>query len=170
MSVAEELAALMQRDLATLGQHIEAFPVDALLWQTVPGITNAAGNLVLHLEGNLREYIGRLLGGIAYERDRPQEFTVSGLGKAELLRRVESLRVTIPPVIRALRPEQLAAAYPQAVLERELSVAGFLVHLHGHLNWHMGQIDYLRRVLSGDGAVPRARLAASDLQPGRSDS
>jgi hypothetical protein len=100
------------------------------LWQTVPGITNAAGNLVLHLEGNLREYNGRQLGNIPYERDRAQEFQAKALDKAELLRRVESLADVIPAVISALSPEQLTAAYPEVVLERELSVQGFLVHLY----------------------------------------
>jgi hypothetical protein len=158
MSLSQELSALMKRDLATLAQHIQAFPVEELLWQTAPGITNAAGNLVLHLEGNLREYIGRQLGNIPFERDRPQEFTTKSLGKAELLRRVAHLSEIIPAVISSLSPEQLTTVYPQVVLERELSVQGFLVHLYGHLSWHMGQIDYIRRVLSADGAVKRAPL------------
>jgi uncharacterized damage-inducible protein DinB len=158
MSLSQELSALMKRDLATLAQHIQAFPVEELLWQTAPGITNAAGNLVLHLEGNLREYIGRQLGNIPFERDRPQEFTTKALGKAELLRRVAHLSEIIPAVISSLSPEQLTTVYPQVVLERELSVQGFLVHLYGHLSWHMGQIDYIRRVLSAEGAVKRAPL------------
>jgi hypothetical protein len=158
MSLAHELSALMKRDLATLARQIEAFSVEELLWQTVPGITNAAGNLVLHLEGNLREYIGRQLGGVPYERDRPQEFKARALDKAELLRRVAYLSDTIPSIISSLSPAKLMTAYPHVVLERELSVEGFLVHLHGHLNWHMGQIDYIRRVLSEDGAVDRATL------------
>ncbi|HEX9983677.1 MAG TPA: DinB family protein [Thermoanaerobaculia bacterium] len=148
----------MKRDLTTLALQIQAFPGEELLWQTVPGITNPAGNLVLHLEGNLREYIGRHLGNVAYERDRPKEFTAKALDKAELLRRVEYLSDVIPSVVSALSPAQLMTPYPHVVLERELSVEGFLVHLFGHLNWHMGQIDYIRRVLSEDGAVKRATL------------
>jgi uncharacterized damage-inducible protein DinB len=158
MILSHELSALMKRDLGTLAQQIEAFPADELFWQTVPGITNAAGNLVLHLEGNLREYIGRQLGNIPYERDRPQEFRITALDQAELLRRVAYLSETIPAVINSLSPEELTSAYPEMVLERELSVQGFLVHLYGHLSWHMGQIDYIRRVLTADGAVKRASL------------
>lgn len=74
MSVASELAKLFGRDLARLRKEIAEFPSDEMLWQTLPGVTNSAGNLALHLEGNLREFIGRQLGGIGYQRDRPLEF------------------------------------------------------------------------------------------------
>jgi hypothetical protein len=69
-----ELAALFRRDIARLLQQIHAFPDDASLWQAVPGVNNCAGNLVLHLEGNLREFVGRQLGGVPYQRNRPAEF------------------------------------------------------------------------------------------------
>jgi uncharacterized damage-inducible protein DinB len=159
MDFAHELSALVKRDLATLAAHVQAFPSDELLWQTVPAVTNSVGNLVLHLEGNLREYIGRQLGGIAYARDREQEFKKNGLGRDELLRRIEDLGEKIPAVIASLPPEQLAMPYPEAVLERELTVHGMLVHLYGHLGWHMGQIDSLRRVLTEGEAVKRASLS-----------
>lgn len=158
MEFVHELSALVKRDLSTLARQIEAFPSDDLLWQTAPGVANPAGNLVLHLEGNLREYIGRQLGGIAYTRDRPSEFRAKGLSRDELLRRIGELREVIPQVIASISTAQLAAGYPEVVLEREFSVQGFLTHLYGHLGWHMGQIDYLRRILTGGGAVPRATL------------
>ena len=53
MSIAKELAALFRRDLSRLIQQIEAYPNDEIVWHTHPAITNSAGNLVLHLEGNL---------------------------------------------------------------------------------------------------------------------
>ena len=158
MDFAHELSALLKRDLSTLALHVQAFPSDELVWQTVPGLTNAAGSLILHLEGNLREYIGRQLGGIAYTRDREQEFKLRGLGRGELQRRGEYLGDTIPSVIASMSPAQLAMPYPEAVLEREFTAQGLLVHLYGHLGWHMGQIDYLRRVLSPGGPVTRAAL------------
>ena len=75
MSITSELAALFSRDLAKLSQQIEAFPTDEALWQTLPGVKNAAGNLALHIEGNLREFVGRQLGDLAYQRKRDLEFS-----------------------------------------------------------------------------------------------
>jgi hypothetical protein len=148
-----DLADLFRRDLTRLIRQIEAFPTDEMLWQTVPGITNAAGHLVLHIEGNLREYIGRQLGGVAYHRNRQQEFTATGLRREDLAVRIEELRGVIPSVVESLSPEQMEREYPEIVLEAALPTQAFLIHLYGHLNWHLGQVDYLRRALLGDGAI-----------------
>ncbi len=152
------LADLYRRDLTRLLQQIESFPNDDPLWQTLPGMTNPAGNLVLHLEGNLREYIGRQLGGLPYARNRPAEFTNRGISKDELVQRVEDLRRSIPSVIAALSAEKLNQDYPENVLGKPLSTNAFLVSLFGHLSWHLGQIDVLRRALSGQGAIKPAGL------------
>lgn len=156
--LATELAALYSRDLTRLVQELSAFPDTATLWQTRAGITNAAGNLALHLEGNLREFIGRLLGNIDYQRDRPREFSDSGIEKAELIARLSAVRDEIPPVIASLSQEQLEAAYPQIYGGMTLPTQQMLIHLAGHLNYHLGQIDYLRRVLTGDGSISLAEL------------
>ena len=153
-----DLADLYQRDLTRLLQQIQAFPSDELLWQTVPGITNSAGTLVLHLEGGLLHFIGRQLGNIAYQRNRPEEFTKKGLTQSELISRIEKLRRMIPSVIKSLSEEAMRKEYPLVVLERSLSTEGWLVSLFGHLSWHLGQIDYLRRMLTGSGAIEPAGL------------
>lgn len=154
-----QLAELYHRDLSRLVRQIEAFPSDEMLWQTTPGVTNSAGTLALHLEGNLREYIGRLLGGIAFARDRDSEFSARGLSRAGLAARLKQLSEVIPPVVAALSPEAMEAEYPQVVLQKPLTTAAFLVHLYGHLNWHLGELDYLRRFLSGQSALPRPTRA-----------
>jgi hypothetical protein len=156
--VATELAALFARDLTRLGQEIEAFPDEASIWATLPGFTNSAGTLTLHLEGNVREYIGRQLGSMPYERDRPAEFATRGIPKAELLARVSRLRQDIPAVIASLPVHALDGVYPEVVLGAPLTTRQFLVHLQGHLNYHLGQIDCLRRVTTGGGALPLAGL------------
>ena len=156
--IAVELAALYQRDLLRMQQEIAAFPDDAAVWQTVPGVSNSAGNLILHLEGNLREYIGRQLGSVAFERDRPREFAAKGLTREDLSARVAALVVLLPPIIAALTPADFARAYPLEVFGKPLSTSQFVIHLHGHFNWHLGQIDYLRRVLTGSGAIATARI------------
>ncbi|MCM2256763.1 MAG: DinB family protein [Vicinamibacteria bacterium] len=158
MDQATAIADLFRRDLGTLARQIRAFPADDLLWATAPGVTNPAGNIVLHLEGNLREYVGRQLGHVEYRRDRALEFSDRGLGREELAARVDALRTTIPDVVAALSSDAMAARYPETVLERPLTTHAFLVHLHGHLNWHLGQMDTLRRILTGEGAIERMGL------------
>lgn len=148
-----ELAALFDRDLTRLIQELSAFPGAASLWQTAPGVTNAAGTLALHLEGNLREYIGRQLGRIEYTRDRPLEFSRRGVEQKDLVARIEAVRIMVPRVIEALSEQQLASVYPEQVLSVPITTRQFLIHLSGHLNYHLGQIDYLRRVTTGVGAI-----------------
>lgn len=158
MSIADELAALFQRDLTRLLQQLAAFEDEAVLWERVSGIANSAGNLALHLEGNLREYVGRVLGGVPYERVREEEFTGKGIPIAVLAARLEEVRALVPGVIRQLSDEQLEATVPENPMRSPLSTRQFLIHLNGHLNYHLGQIDYLRRVLARGGAIEYATL------------
>jgi uncharacterized damage-inducible protein DinB len=158
MPLAPEFAALLDRDLRRAAQQLAAFPAEEQLWLTVPGVANSAGNLALHLEGNLREYIGRQLGGIAYTRQRPAEFATKGIGRDELIARLEAVRASIVPVVAVLDEARLDAVFPENVLGQPLSARQFLLHLLGHFNYHLGQIDLLRRALTGNGAIPMAGL------------
>jgi hypothetical protein len=148
MSTSKELATLFRRDLAKLIREIESFPNDESLWQVLPGVSNAAGNLALHIQGNLREYVGRQLGPLAYVRNRPLEFSARDLSRQEVCTQLTDLMNTIPAVIESLFEEQLENEYPEVVLEAATSTREFLIHLYGHLNWHLGQINYLRRILN----------------------
>jgi hypothetical protein len=156
--LANELAALFSRDLTRLIQELRAFPDTTTIWRTTPGVTNSAGTLALHLEGNLREYVGRQLGQIAYTRQRPLEFSTRGVEQAELIARLETVKEMVPRVIGALTEPQLDADYPEAVLGKPVSARFFLIHLAGHLNYHLGQVDYLRRFVTGTSAIELAGL------------
>jgi DinB family protein len=158
MNLANELAALFRRDLTRLIQQLEAFPDNQILWQCAHGVTNSAGNLVLHLEGNLREFIGRQLGGIPYARVRSEEFAPAALPVNDLIGRMEGVRQLVPDVVAALSAEQLQATYPEDALGVPLSTQQFLMSLLGHLNYHLGQIDYARRILSHGTSVRYAGL------------
>jgi hypothetical protein len=156
--VSIEIAALFSRDIARLIQELKAFPDTVSVWKTAPGVANAAGTLALHLEGNLREYIGRQLGHMEFTRDRPLEFSARGLDRDELIARIESVQESIPPIIARLTDQPLAARFPENVLGMPLTTRQFLMHLLGHLNYHLGQVDYLRRVVTGDAAIDLAGL------------
>ena len=142
---------MFHRDLNRLLQEIEGFPDDHSLWQVAKGMNNSPGNLVLHLEGNLREYIARQLGSAKYQRNRPEEFSNKGLSRADLSHRVSQLILEIPPIISTLLDPD--APYPQDVLGAPLSKGHFLLHLLGHFNYHLGQIDCARRAATSAGAI-----------------
>ena len=153
-----ELAALYARDLTRLVQELRAFPDTASLWKTAPGVSNAAGTLALHLEGGLRHFIGFRIGNIAYTRDRQLEFSARGVERDEIIARLEAVQASIPRVIAALSEAQLDAVDPGNGTDKPLSVRQWLVHLYGHLSYHLGQVDYLRRVTTGAGAIELAQL------------
>jgi uncharacterized damage-inducible protein DinB len=153
-----ELAALFARDIARLIQELRAFPDTASLWKTTPGVSNAAGTLALHLEGNLREYIGRQMGQVAYTRDRPLEFSARGVEQGELITRLVAVKELLARVVGGLSSEQLEAIHPELVLGKPMTTSQFLVHLYGHLSYHLGQVDYLRRFVTGNGAIEFAQL------------
>ena len=136
-----------------MSKQIEAFPSDESLWQTLPCIKNSAGYLALHIDGNLSEFVGRQLGGLPYQRNRDLEFSSKEGTRAELSARLAKSRESIPAVIEGLTVDQLEREYPEIVLGVATSTQEFLVHLYGHLNWHLGQVDYLRRLLIKEGTV-----------------
>jgi uncharacterized damage-inducible protein DinB len=158
MSVAIELAGLFRRDIARLVQEVRAFPEEAFLWETRPGVANSAGNLALHLEGNLRDFIGRQLGGVEYTRQRELEFSHKGVPRETLAVRLEEVQELVYGTVAALTAGQFEEIYPINVLGVELTTRQFLMHLYGHLSFHLGQMDYLRRVITGDGALKFVRL------------
>lgn len=153
-SISTELAALFTRDLARLVRQLDALD-DARLWQVRAGVTNSAGNLMLHLSGNLREYVGRQLGGVPYVRDRPREFAARDVSRSAMRADLAELATLIPGVIGRLAAARWDDPYPENVLGEPLTNRQFVIHLYGHLNYHLGQIDYLRRVLTGDGALTK---------------
>lgn len=138
---------LFNRDLNRLYKEIEAYTNEAVLWQRAEGITNPAGNLCLHLVGNLNEYIGRQIGQIPYQRNRPHEFSATDISKKELLEMVQATQKVVEMALETMANVQLSAIYPENVLGYEMTVHYFLVHLNGHLNYHLGQINYHRRLL-----------------------
>lgn len=142
-----ELTALYLRDLRSLRKEIEAFTHEADLWRTLPGVTNSAGNLSLHLCGNLRHYIGHVLGGDHYVRERPREFAAKDLPQAYLLEEIGHTMASVERTLAAAVAASMHAPFPVQVPVESNSTEHFLLHLYGHLSYHLGQINYLRRIL-----------------------
>jgi Protein of unknown function (DUF664) len=158
MSIASDLAALFHRDLTRLLQQVHACAEQNILWECPPGIANSCGNLILHLEGNLREYVGRQFGNVPYRRMRDEEFARKDVPVAAMAAGIEDLIQMVPRVIGKLSEEELQAILPENPLNAPISAHQFLIHLNGHLNYHLGQIDYLRRLLTRGTAISYAAL------------
>jgi hypothetical protein len=145
----EAMIKLYERDITKLEQEIESYPDDVSLWLKDGFINNPAGNLALHLCGNLQHYIGKVLGHSSYVRNRPYEFSATGHSKKDLLAEIVKTRSDVVRSIKNLDASMLLKNYPEKVFDNEMTVLYFLNHLHAHLSYHLGQINYHRRLLTG---------------------
>jgi uncharacterized damage-inducible protein DinB len=146
----EVLAELYERDLAKLKDEIGLYRDEADLWKKPGDIPNSAGNLALHINGNLQHFFGTVLGGTNYVRDRDAEFAKTGVSRESLLIDIDKTRSVVASALERLSDEDLAANYPIEVFGKPMTTAFFLTHLAVHLNWHLGQINYHRRLVSSD--------------------
>jgi len=144
----ETFIKLFERDINRLEREISAYTNEADLWKLQPGIANTGGNLCLHLVGNLKNYIGKNLGAIAYERNREKEFADKNIPKDQLLKSIIETKEAVLFTLSGLTAEDMAKIYPEEVLGSAMTTEYFLVHLYGHLNYHLGQINYHRRLLN----------------------
>jgi len=158
-------AAIFDRDLRTLSREIEAYPTDADLWATRPSITNVGGTLALHLAGNLQHYVGARLGGTNYTRDRAAEFARRGVPRSELLREIEAARAAVKTALSGSLPADLAADFPERIAGKTVNTGEYLMHLMTHFAYHLGQLDYHRRIVTGNdagvGAVQPSELSTA---------
>lgn len=150
--LAESVARTLIRDLGTLADEIEAYEDDETLWTTAPGTRNSGGVLANHLTGNLLHYVGGLLGGSGYVRDRQGEFQARDLPRDQLLSRIERARAVVDQVVRSLSEADLEAPFPEPPTRMAgIRTGPFLLHLVSHFGYHLGQVNYHRRMLDGRG-------------------
>jgi uncharacterized damage-inducible protein DinB len=145
------LRAVIMRDLRALAREVEAYPDDETLWRSMPGVANAGGTLALHITGNLRHFLGAQLGGSAYVRNREAEFARRNLSRKELVAQVQAALTEVERTFEGLGDAQLGERFPEPIAGHPLDSDVFLIHLAAHLGYHLGQIDYHRRMTTGDG-------------------
>lgn len=144
----ETLKSLFDRDLTKLKLEIESYQNETQIWAIDKNISNSAGNLCLHLIGNINTYIGGEIGKTGYIRNRELEFSLKDIPKAELIQKIEDTILVVQKAFDTLTPSDLDAIYPLVVFEKEMTTGFFLVHLSIHLAYHLGQINYHRRLLA----------------------
>ena len=144
----DSLKQIILRDLTQLAKEIESYKKESDMWLLPKGINNTGGNLCLHLVGNLQHFIGHILGGSSYKRDRKAEFEDKNVLATSLLLEIETTKQVIEKTLSTITEEQLQSNFPIAVFDKPTTTTFFLIHLSGHLNYHLGQVNYHRRLLS----------------------
>ncbi|KAF2341524.1 DinB family protein [Flavobacterium tistrianum] len=145
--ILETLKTLFNRDLNKLKSEIESYQNENSIWAIDKNISNSAGNLCLHLIGNINAFIGAEIGKTGYVRNRPLEFSLKDIPKSELIQKIEDTISVVNNALDSLKEDDLEAIYPQIVFEKEMTTGFFLIHLSTHLAYHLGQINYHRRLL-----------------------
>jgi len=145
----DTLIQLFERDLNRLINEIGLYKEEATIWKIEKGISNSAGNLTLHLIGNLNTYIGKELGGTGYVRNRELEFSTKFVKRDLLIEQLNATLEMIKATLSALSNKDLMQEYPILVFTEKTTTEYLLVHLTTHLTYHLGQINYHRRLIEG---------------------
>ena len=162
--LAATIAIFLVRELEGFQRELELFPDDQSLWKTVPGVTNSAGNLALHVAGNVQYYVGAVLGNTHYVRDREDEFSRRSGTRSEVIGEIQAAIRVVRKVLPARHRDTFDGVFPEKVFGRDLPADRFLLHLCTHAAYHLAQAGYLRRIVTGlnqtSGAIPLAPLEA----------
>ncbi|WP_298894937.1 DinB family protein [uncultured Psychroserpens sp.] len=143
----DTLIKLYTRDLEALKKEVNAYTDESKLWLVTKDISNSAGNLCLHIVGNLNHFIGETIGDSGYVRQRDLEFSLKDVPREDLIKQVDDTIVVVSRVLKDLTENDLQKEYKRRVFEDTMTTEYFLVHLVMHLSYHLGQINYHRRLL-----------------------
>jgi hypothetical protein len=146
----DNIARLLLRDLEGMRREVEHYTDDAGPWKAVPGMANCGGTLVLHIAGNLQHYIGAVLGHSSYVRRRDLEFVRRGVSRAELLQELDATVGAVSTALSTVEPSLLEGMFPECVQGAQVPADLLLIHLATHLTYHLGQLDYHRRCVTGN--------------------
>jgi hypothetical protein len=158
----ENLKLLYLREVTTLERELDLYPDDASVWKELPGLPNSAGTLFLHVSGSLQHFFGAVLGGSGYVRNREAEFSRRGVPRSELRQELLGARQGVLAAFATLTEGSLEQVFPANFADAPFSTQLTLLQFLSHLAYHLGQIDYHRRVVTGDSSSANA-IAASDI-------
>ena len=165
MPTGDDILVLLDRELASFAREIAMFPDDGTIWRIVPGVTNSAANLALHVSGNLQHYVGAVLGATGYVRNRELEFGRRSGTRSDVIAEIGKAADVVRGVLPRMAPGRMADPFPEAVGGVTPPTGLFLLHLAVHLSFHLGQAGYLRRVVTAEntssGAISAKALARS---------
>lgn len=145
-SFLNSISKVILRDLDVLEMEISLYPTTESIWLVKGEIKNFAGNLALHLCGNLQHFVGAVLGNTGYVRDRPKEFSLKDLSAKDLVLEIIKTKQAIKFTLPKIDPATLEKEYPEKVFNDPMTTQYFLIHLSAHLGYHLGQVNYHRRM------------------------
>lgn len=146
--LSKTLSAIFVRDLTKLKEELNLYSFEYDLWRTDAMIANSAGNLALHLVGNLNHFVGAIVGKTGYVRQREMEFTLKNVPRNKIIEDIDAVIVMLPQVLSAVTDEIMKTDFPIKKHDETVTHEQMLVHLYGHLAYHLGQVNYHRRLLS----------------------
>ena len=141
------ITSLFEKDINKLIEEMGLFESEEDIWKIKEGVSNSAGNLSLHLIGNLNHFIGATLGNSGYVRERDKEFSEKNIPRTQLIEALNSTVSVIKQTLAALPEEDLKKDFPVAINQKIISTEYMLVYLLNHFNYHLGQVNYLRRLI-----------------------
>lgn len=144
--VTQHLIPLFERELDKLNEEINLYPSEEKLWQIPGGISNSGGNLCLHILGNLQHFVGAILGNSGYVRNRDAEFKLKNIPRQKLIEEIKVTKTVVTDTLEQLSKKELEAEFPIQLNGETFTTEFFLIGLLGHLNYHIGQINYHRRL------------------------
>ena len=147
-----QMVRVITRELDSFERELSLFPDDQSIWATVPGVTNSAGNLAIHVAGGLQYLVGAVLGGTGYVRNRDAEFSRRSGTREEAIAELRKAATVVRDVLPRLTEQQLSAPFPEAMMGHTIPTDLFLLHLCVHAGFHLGQAGYIRRVVTANAA------------------
>ncbi len=141
------LVEIFGRDILKLKDELNNYKDEKMLWVTGEGINNSPGNLCLHLVGNLNHFIGSVLGKNGYQRERDKEFSLKNIPVSELNAMIERTSEVVLKTLTAMTEKDLDQDFPEMKHDKFLKTDFMLLHLLAHFNYHLGQINYHRRLM-----------------------
>jgi uncharacterized damage-inducible protein DinB len=145
--VKEALAEIFERDLKKLAAEINLYKNENTIWKIEHEISNSAGNLCLHLIGNLNHFVGAILGKSGYERNRDSEFSLKNVPRNELIQKIDDTILVVKNTLNQMNDEDFQNKYPLDMQGRVVKTDFMLLHLLAHFNYHLGQVNYHRRLI-----------------------
>jgi hypothetical protein len=164
--LAKLVSAALLRDVRALKREIEAYPTEADIWRAAPGVTNTGGTLALHIAGNLQHFIGAVLGKSGYMRNRDAEFARRDVPRSELIVELDRAMSAVHAGLAQVTDADLTRDFPQPLAGKTLKTGDFLLQLCTHLAYHLGQIDYHRRLTTGQ-ATTVGTVSPTELHTAR---
>lgn len=148
---ADNLRPVFHRELETLRAQLRAYPDETAIWKRPPGLPNSAGNLALHLCGNLQHFVGAVLGHTGYQRDRDREFAARDVSRDDLEAQIDAAQRALRAGLETRTSGGAESDYPAEFGGSRLPTLVVLGRLLTHFGYHLGQIDIHRRLSTGQG-------------------